>query len=317
MKKPLWAKYYKMNVYKIHISVFFLLFISLTGFGQQDPQYTHYQYNTMTVNPAYTGSRGHLTLLSLYRSQWVGLEGSPKTITFGIDSPIGKFNGLGLSIVQDQLGPSQETYIDVNYAHHLIVNRKGDRLALGLKAGVRFFSLDWSKGRFRDPEAAFNENINTKLLPSIGAGVFYYTKKWYLGLSTPNILTNMHYDEIQESEALERMHFFLIGGYVFDLNRNLKFKPSFFVKQVLGAPLAVDASANFLVYETLNLGVNYRWDDSVSGLFGFQISPKLNMGYAYDFSINELNNYNSGTHEIFIRYQWISRINRLKSPRFF
>ncbi len=306
-----------MNKYKIHISVVVVLFISLLGFGQQDPQYTHYQYNTMTVNPAYTGSRGHLTLLSLYRNQWVGIEGAPRTITFGIDSPIGRFNGLGLSIVQDDLGPSQETYIDFNYAHQLVVNQKGDRLALGLKAGVRFFSLDWSKGRFRDPEATFNENINTKLLPSIGAGIFYYTNKWYLGLSTPNIFTNAHYDEIQESEALERMHFFLVGGYVFDLNPDLKFKPSFFVKQVLGAPLAVDVSANFLIYETLNLGVNYRWDDSVSALFGFQISPKLNMGYAYDFSINELNNYNAGTHEIFLRFQLINRVDRLKSPRFF
>lgn len=255
--------------------------------------------------------------MSLYRSQWVGIEGSPQTITFGIDSPIGKFDGLGLSIVQDELGPSEETYIDANYAHQLIVNRKGDRLALGLKASVRFFSLDWSKGRFRDPDVAFSENINSRLLPSVGAGVFYYTSKWYLGLSTPNVFTNAHYDEIQESEAIERLHFFLIGGYVFDVNADLKFKPSFFVKQVQGSPLAVDVSANFLAYETLNLGVNYRWDDSISGLIGFQISPKLNMGYAYDFSINELNNYNSGTHEIFLRYQFISRENRLKSPRFF
>jgi len=274
-------------------------------------------YNTMTVNPGYTGSRGHLALLSLYRSQWVGIEGSPQTITFGIDSPISLVDGVGLSIVQDQLGPSSETYIDGNYAHQLIVNRKGDRLALGLKAGIRFFNLDWSKGRHRDPDVVFNENINSKLLPSVGAGIFYYTSKWYLGLSTPNILTNQHYDEIQEAEALERMHFFLIGGYVFDLNPDLKFKPSFFAKQVLGAPLAVDVSANFLVYETLNLGVNYRWDDSISALFGFQLTPQWNIGYAYDYSINELNNYNSGTHEIFLRFQLISKENKLKSPRFF
>ncbi|MFS4492746.1 type IX secretion system membrane protein PorP/SprF [Maribacter sp. 2308TA10-17] len=306
-----------MTLLRKYLLVLTLALASYAGFSQQDPQYTHYQYNTMTVNPGYSGSRGHLTLLSMFRSQWVGLEGSPQTITFGIDSPIGKFDGIGLSIVQDQLGPSTETYIDGNYAHQLVLNRKGHRLALGLKAGVRFFSLDWSKGLFRDPEAIFNENINTKLLPSIGAGLFYYTDKFYLGLSTPNVFTNAHYDEIQESEALERMHFFLIGGYVFDLNHDLKFKPSFFVKQVLGAPLAVDVSANFLVYETLNLGVNYRWDDSVSGLLGFQISPKFNIGYAYDFSINELNNYNTGTHEIFLRYQWISSENRLKSPRFF
>lgn len=294
-----------------------LLALSTLGYGQQDPQFTHYNYNTMTVNPGYTGSRGHLAVLSLFRSQWLGIEGSPQTITFGIDSPIGIFDGVGLSIVQDVLGPSQETYIDGNYSHQLILNRKGDKLALGLKAGVRFFSLDWSKGRHRDPDVVFNENINSKLLPSVGAGIFYFTEKAYLGLSTPNVFTNQHYDEIQEAEAVERMHFFLVGGYVFDLNPDLKFKPSFFAKQVLGAPLSIDVSANFLVYETLNLGVNYRWDDSLSALLGFQVSPKFNLGYAFDYSINELNNYNTGTHEIFLRFQLISKDKKLKSPRFF
>jgi len=306
-----------MNNFQLHKLTIFLLLLSFFGYGQQDPQYTHYNYNTMTVNPGYTGSRGHLAIISLYRSQWVGLEGSPQTITFGIDSPIGVSDGVGISIIQDQLGPSSETYIDGNYAHQLILNRKGDKLALGLKAGVRFFSLDWSKGIHRDPDVVFNQNVNSKLLPSIGAGIFYYTKKAYLGLSTPNIFTNQHYDEIQEAEALERMHFFLVGGYVFDLNSEVKFKPSFFVKQVLGAPLSVDVSTNFLVYETLNLGVNYRWNESLSALFGFRISPKFNIGYAYDYNINELNNYNTGTHEIFLRFQVISRENRLKSPRFF
>ncbi len=285
--------------------------------AQQDPQVTHYMYNTMTVNPGYTGSRGHLALISLFRDQWVGIEGSPRTITFGLDSPLSPFDGIGLSIVQDELGPSEETYIDANYAHQLVLNNRGHRLALGLKAGVRFFSLDWGKGIFREPETRFNENINSKLLPSVGAGVFYYTQNAYLGLSTPNVFTNAHYDEIQEAEATERLHLFLIGGYVFNLNSELKFKPSFFVKQVTGAPISVDVSANFLINNALNLGVNYRWDDSVSGLFGFQISPKFNVGYAYDYSINNLNNYNTGTHEIFLRYQWITRENKLKSPRFF
>lgn len=306
-----------MKSFETYKIIFVLLIMSAVGYGQQDPQFTQYNYNTMTVNPGYTGSRGHLAILSLYRSQWMGIEGSPQTITFGIDSPIGISDGVGISIIQDVLGPSQETYIDGNYAHQLILNRKGDKLALGLKAGVRFFSLDWSKGRYRDPDAAFNENINSKLLPSVGAGIFYYTKKAYLGLSTPNVFTNQRYDEIQEAEALERMHFFLVGGYVFDLNPDLKFKPSFFVKQVLGAPLAVDVSANFLLYETLNLGVNYRWGDSLSALFGFQISSKFNLGYAYDYSINELNNYNTGTHEIFLRFQLVSKEKKLKSPRFF
>ena len=272
----------------------------------------------MTVNPGYAGSRGHLTVLSFYRSQWVGIEGSPKTITFGIDSPIGIFDGVGLSIIQDELGPSAETYIDGNYAHQLILNKKGDRLALGLKAGVRFFNLDFSKGIRRDQDdAQFNENVKGKLLPSIGAGVFYYSDKAYFGLSVPNFFPSEHYDRDIERKSDETMHFNLIGGFVFDLNSYLKFKPSFFAKQVVGAPLSVDVSTNFLLYETLNLGVNYRWNDSVAAIFGVQISSQFNIGYAYDYTTSGLTNYNSGTHEIFLRYQWISRENRLKSPRFF
>ncbi|MBC8766937.1 type IX secretion system membrane protein PorP/SprF [Arenibacter sp. BSSL-BM3] len=296
-----------------------LLFLPMfyVSFGQQEPQYTHYNFNTMTVNAGYTGSRGHLTILSLYRSQWAGIEGAPSTITFGIESPIGLFDGLGLSIIHDELGPSQETYMDGNYAHNLILNRNGDRLSLGLKAGIKFMSLDWSKGRYREPEAAFNENINSRVLPTIGAGLFYYTNRYYFGVSTPNILTGKHYDAIAESEASDLVHLYLIGGYVFDLTPDLKFKPSFFVKNVVGGTVSIDASINFLTYETLNLGVNYRLEDSLSALIGFQINTKINMGYAYDYSINQLNNYNSGTHEIFFRYQLISKDKKLKSPRFF
>lgn len=307
----------KKKMHLITVVLPFVLF-SLSGYGQQDPQYTQYQYNPMTVNAGYTGSRGHLTILSLYRSQWVGIEGSPKTMTFGIDSPVGLFDGVGLSIIRDEWGPASETYLDANYAHQLVLNRKGDRLALGLKAGVRFFSLDFSRGlRREDDDPQFNENIKGELLPTVGAGVFYFTDSAYLGLSVPNLFPSEHYDRNVERKSDENLHLNLIGGYVFDLNPDLMFKPSFLVKQVMGAPLSVDISANFLVYETLNLGVNYRYDDSVAGILGFQLSPQFNMGYAYDYTTGELQNYNSGSHEIFLRYQWISRDKKLKSPRFF
>lgn len=312
----------KMNTKKRHIipklsfiAMFLLCVPNL--FGQQEPQYTQYNYNTMTVNPGYTGSRGHFAAISLFRSQWVGLEGSPKTISLGLDSPFEKFDGIGLSIVQDQIGPSSETFIDVNYAHNIILNRKGHKLALGVKAGGRFLSVDWSKGTFRDPDVLFNENINSEFLPTVGAGLFYYTGNAYVGVSTPNILYNKRYDVLEESVGKDRMHLYFIGGYVFNINPLLKFKPSTFVKYVEGAPLIADLSLNFLLYERLNLGVNYRWDDSVGALFGFQISPQFNIGYAYDYNTNELNAYNSGTHEIFIRYQLISKLTKIKSPRFF
>ncbi len=295
--------------------VLFLVFIN--SYGQQEPQYTQYNYNTMTVNPGYTGSRGHLTITSLFRNQWADIEGAPATLSFGLESPVGLFDGFGISIIHDELGPSQETFIDGNYAHHLILNRNGDRLALGIKAGMKFLSLDWSKGRYREPEAAFNENINSEILPALGAGLFYYTNRFYLGASTPNLLNGKHYDDVAESQASDKMHLYFIGGYVIDLNPDLKFKPSIFVKNVLGGSVSFDASLNFLIHETLNLGVNYRLEDSLSALMGFQISTQIDMGYEYDYSINALNSYNQGTHEIFFRYQLISKVKKLKSPRFF
>ncbi|KGK32282.1 type IX secretion system membrane protein PorP/SprF [Cellulophaga sp. E6(2014)] len=298
------------------LTVALLLFVYCVQ-GQQDPQFTLYNYNTMTVNPGYAGSRGHMAVLSLYRDQWVGIDGAPRTISLGIDSPIGLFDGIGLSVIQDDIGPSQETFIDGNYSHQLILNRRGDRLGLGVKAGIRMFSLDWSKGLYRDQDAVFNQNVNSKILPTIGAGIFYYTDRSYLGVSVPNIVTNLRYDEIEEEEASEKVHYYFIAGYVFDLNRKLKFKPSVFAKHVNGAPLTVDTSANFLLYEKVNFGVNYRWDESISALMGFQITPQFSMGYAYDFTTNNLTRYNSGTHEIFLRYQFLSLQTILKSPRFF
>ena len=298
----------------------FLLLIVLATISlsaQQDPQFTQYSYNPMTVNAGYTGSRGHTAFLALHRSQWTGIEGAPRTITFSIDAPFKLFDGIGLSLIHDEIGPAQETYLDGNYAHTIRVNRSGGNLGLGIKAGARMLSIDWSKGRFRDPEAAFNENVNSEILLTLGAGLFYYNEYSYLGLSVPNVLRNRHYDAIQESEATEDLHFYLIGGYVLDLSPDLKFKPSFYAKHATGGVLSVDVSANFLVKEALTVGVNYRVTESISGLLGLRVSPKLSFGYAYDYNTGNLSNYGSGSHEFFIKYQLVSSITAIKSPRFF
>ncbi len=303
------------NLQKGLLALFCLVCIICTA--QQEPQYTQYQYNTMSVNPAYAGSQGHPTITSLYRNQWVNIKGSPKTISLGIDTPLKLFSGLGLSIVRDELGPSNEVYFDVNYAHSIVLNRKGHRLAFGLKAGGRYLSVDWSKGIYKDPDVAFQENINGKLLPSIGPGIFYYTENAYLGISTPNLIKNQRYDDIKEAIGTDRMHLYLIGGYVFTLNPSLKFKPSTFVKYADGAPLIFDVSANFLINEKLHLGLSYRWNDSINALLGFYISPKFQFGYSYDYTTTNLGNYNAGSHELFLRFNLIPRITKLKSPRFF
>jgi len=308
---------FQMKKYVTYIvPVFCFLMVHVT-WAQQDPQFTFYTYNTMSVNPAYAGSRGHLTILGLHRSQWVGLDGAPTSQTLGIDTPVGKNVGLGFTLVNDVLGPSNEIFLDGNISYTLQLDDRGRRLSFGVKGGGRILNVDFTKGIFRDPDVVFQDNIRNRFFPTVGAGIYYHTERSYLGAAVPNFFTQDHYSDLEESIAIERMHYFFIGGTVFDLDYNIKFKPAFFVKFVPGAPLIADVSGSVLLHEKLNLGVAYRWDDSVSGLLGLQISPSLHVGYAYDLTTTNLRNYNSGTHEIFIRFEFKSEEQKLKSPRFF
>lgn len=307
----------KSSFIKGLILVVFTALLSFETQAQQDPQYTQYMYNTMSVNPGYAGQRNVLSATALYRTQWVGIDGAPKTITFGIHSPLKNERiGLGLNIVSDQLGPAEETSIDANVSYTIPVDESGDlELSFGIKGGLHILDTDWSKGRFQNSDRLFNENIDL-ISPTLGAGLYLHSEKWYLGLSVPNILNTEYYDDFQESIATERLHYFLIGGYVFDLSDNTKLKPAFLVKGVSGAPLIADLSVNALFNDKFTLGLAYRWDDSVSGLVGFQINPGLFLGYAYDATTTALNNYNSGTHEIMLRFE-LQQIGKILSPRFF
>ncbi len=306
----------KIALIKSLVLVVFALLLSEASNAQQDPLYTQYMYNTMSVNPAYAGQRETLSITGLYRTQWVGIDGAPKTLTFGLHTPLrNRRIGLGLNVVSDQIGPSKETYFDVNFSYTLPLNNDETKLSFGFKGGLHFLDTDWSKGTFQNPDTAFNQNLSL-FSPTIGAGLYLHSYKWYLGLAVPNFITTKHYDNFQESVATEKTHFFLIGGYVFDLNETTKLKPSFLVKAVSGAPIIADVSANVLFNEKLTLGLAWRWDDSVSGLAGFQVSNELFIGYAYDFTTTRLNNYNSGSHEIILRWE-LQKVVRILSPRFF
>lgn len=284
--------------------------------AQQDPQYTDYMFNTLTVNSAYAGSRGHLTATGLHRTQWVGLDGAPTTQSFSVESPVGKNVGLGVVLVNDRLGPSDEFYLDANFSYTINLNNDS-RLSFGIKGGGRMLNIDWTRGSYQEQEDVFQQNIENKFLPTIGAGVYWHSNNSYIGLSVPNFLTDEHYDGVQNAIAAERLHYFLIAGKVFDLSPRIKFKPAFLGKFVVGAPIIADLSANFMFDDTLRLGLAYRWDDSVSGLIGLQVGPKLMIGYAYDATTTRLRNFNSGTHEIMLRFELRSREKQLKSPRFF
>lgn len=291
--------------------------ITISTQAQQEPQYTQYMYNTLTINPGYTGSVGYLEAALLHRSQWVGIDGAPRTQAFTLHSPISNKVGLGFSAVNDALGPANQLYIDGNFSYTIDVGYES-KIAFGLKAGAKVLNVDWSKGIFlQQGDALLNTNINDRIAPSIGAGVYYYTDRWYAGFSVPNFIRSDYYDDIEEATVSDRLHYYVMGGYVFDISDGLKFKPAVLGKIVSGAPVTVDVSANFLIQEKVTLGASYRYDDSVSALAGFQISRSLFAGYSYDYSVTELNKYNDGSHEIILRFQLMPKSSRIKSPRFF
>lgn len=306
---------HKSSFIKGLIALVFILISALSN-AQQDPQYTHYMFNTLSVNPAYAGQRETLSVVGLHRTQWVGIDGAPQTQSLGIHSPLRNERvGLGLNIVRDALGPASETFIDANFSYTVPLNASDLKLSFGVKGGLHMLDTDWTKGLFQNPDVAFNNNLNL-ISPMIGAGLYMHTRKWYLGMAIPNFIETDHYDDFEESVATERMHFYIIGGYVFNINETTELKPAFLVKGVSGAPIIADVSANFWFQKKLTAGLAWRWDDSISALVGLQVTPGMFVGYSYDMTTTGLNNYNSGTHEITLRFE-IKRVGRILSPRFF
>ncbi|WP_267740669.1 PorP/SprF family type IX secretion system membrane protein [Myroides injenensis] len=286
--------------------------------AQQDPQYTQYMYNTNQVNPAYAGTRGTMTVFGLYRTQWVGLDGAPKTANLSVSSPIGESGlGLGVNFTNDRLGAMDENNIsiDLSYAIDLNVDYK---LAFGLKGTANLLNVDYTKLHIHNTtDPVSQENIDNKFTPNVGAGIYLYSDKAYLGFSVPNFLTTTRYDDNDLTTMRQKLNYYLIGGYVFDFSDNVKFKPAFLAKAIEGAPLQVDLTANFLLAEKVTVGAAYRWDAAVSALAGFQVNDNLFIGYTYDFETTDLRRYNSGSHEIFLRFELFNRSGRINAPRFF
>ncbi|MEQ3665210.1 MULTISPECIES: type IX secretion system membrane protein PorP/SprF [unclassified Olleya] len=289
--------------------------------AQQDAQYTQYMYNTLSINPAYAGSRDGLSALLLYRTQWVGLDGAPDTGSFNIHSPFGDEQnvGLGLSVVNDRIGPTQETYFDVSFSYSINTSDEG-RLSFGLNGGGSLLDIKYSElSSYNNGDVLLQSDIDNKFSPQIGAGVYYRNSdKWYLGLSVPNILETKYFDDASLSQASERMHFYLMGGYVFDINQDLKLKPAFLVKQVSGSPLQADLTANALYKDKFTVGLAYRWDAAVSGLLGYQVSESLMLGFGYDREVTDLGQtkFDSGSFEVFLRFE-PRDLTKILSPRFF
>lgn len=286
--------------------------------AQQDPQYTQYMYNTIQVNPAYAGSRGVMSVFGLYRTQWVGLEGAPKTAAFSVNTPLGDSKlGLGVSFLNDRLGAMDENNISIDLSYTIDVS-ESYKLGFGVKGTANLLNVDYTKlNRYNPNDPMFATNVENQFSPNIGAGLYVYSEKTYFGFSVPNFLESDRYDDNEYATMKQKMTYYFIGGHVFDLSPSLKFKPAFLAKAVSGAPLQVDLTANFMINEKFVIGGAYRWDAAFSGLVGFQISDGLFVGYSYDAETTKLANYNSGSHEVFLRFELFNRYNRITSPRFF
>jgi type IX secretion system PorP/SprF family membrane protein len=287
--------------------------------AQQDPHYTQYMYNMNVINPAYAGSKENLSIGMLYRKQWVEIEDAPTTATFSGHAPVGKNVGLGLSVISDKIGPVEENNIYGDFSYTLQLGGE-HKLAFGLKAGLTlhqvglFSDINHTLPDQNDP--AFAQNTSNSYF-NLGSGLFYYTNKYYLALSVPNMMKSKHLDFNGRKFGSEVSHYFLTGGYVFDVSENIKFKPFFMMKSAFNAPTSLDLSTNFLFNEKFEAGVTYRLEDSFGAMINYAISPNVKLGYAYDHIVSDLNVTTPSSHEIVLLFDLNFPRKVSSSPRFF
>lgn len=296
-----------------------MFFSVLQVSAQQDSQFTQYMYNTITINPAYAGSRGALSVFGLYRTQWVGLDGAPETSTFSVNTPLNNSNlGLGVSLINDKIGPTNKNSLSTDLSY--TVQTSADfKLSFGIKGTVNMFNLDPNKLHPESQGDPQFQNLENKFSPNVGAGIYWHSDKAYVGLSVPSFIETNRYDDNDIAIYKDRINYYLMAGYVFDLDhyQYVKFKPAVLAKMVEGAPLQVDVSANFMFMDKFVLGAAYRWSAALSAMAGFQVSKGMYIGYGYDRETTNLSHYNSGSHEIFLRYEFLNSSSKITTPRFF
>lgn len=289
--------------------------------GQQDPMYTQYVFNLQTVNPAYVGYWQTMGFTLLSRNQWVGLNGHPTTQTFSFQTPLRSQNvGIGFNVILDKIGLEKRLLLNIDYSYQIFLSANTS-LRFGIKGGFTNYSNNLNEYVQGDPnqsDPVFQGNIENKFMPNFGIGFFLSNAKYYLSLSLPKIIENSYKSNVNNySTKSEMRHMFFAGGMMFNLSDNVKFKPSFMTKSVLGSPFEYDISANFLLAERFWIGGMYRSGDSYGVIAQWIINRKLRFGYAFDFTITDLRNYQNGVHEVMISYEFIPAKRKYVSPRYF
>lgn len=287
--------------------------------AQQDPMFSQYMFNMLSVNPAYAGSADLLSVNAIYRDQWVDFDGAPRTQTITAHSPLRKETlSVGGSIINDSHGKIRQTGLYGDVSYRIFFDRS--KLAFGLKGGINFFQANLTElSPVEADDPAFQQNINNRTLPNFGAGVMWYSQTTYVGLSVPKILSNKLIDGTLPDfkNNSERQHFFLVAGTVLEVNNYINFKPAGTLRVVNGAPPSFDLTANFMFYEKFWVGAMYRFQESVGMLLQYEINNKMRIGYAYDYSTTDIGNYSSGSHEIMLGVDFGKNAGGDISPRFF
>lgn len=316
-----------MKTKNIRYRLLLVLFIGLAVISpkalmaQYQPQFTQYMFNEMSINPAYTGARECLSATLMYRNQWTGIDGAPQTETFTIHSPIANQKmGIGLSIINDQITVMRNTGIYANYAYRMPLSK--GKLSFGLSAGFlnHYENLsELNPGEANDPQ--FAANTPKLMLPNAGFGAFYYTPKFYAGLSIPKLILNTvaasDAKKVTNKASVKDWNLHLTAGYVASVREGFKLKPTILIRKTGGAPAEIDLSLNALFNDMLWFGVGYRTGDAASVVAGLQITKQLRFGYAYDYTLTTLKKFNSGSHEFNLSYDFSFDKSRIATPRFF
>ena len=290
-------------------------------YAQTEPMYSQYMYNMLGVNPAYAGNREATSFNFFQRRQWVGLAGAPQTTSVSLD---GAFNdnklGWGVQAYDDKLGVERADGVNMMMATHIQVSDKGT-LSGGLSMGLMNYRIDLLnvQGRYTPSDPAFYSNFN-KWLPAVGLGIYYNTDKFYAGFSVPNVLKSRltAFDVMNSGiQKVNSTHLFFTSGYVFDVNEDVKIKPSTMIKAVGGAPIEADFNTNVWLKNVIGLGFSYRTGDAMVAMAEAQINNNLRVGYAYDITISPLKYYNNGSHELMFRYEFGNNNTKIKSTRYF
>jgi len=300
-------------------TLYLLMGMSFYGISQQDPVFTQYMNNILTIQPAYAGISGSLNITGISRAQWVGFEGAPNTNSLTISGPMRRFNvGLGLSIVNDKWGPIRQNGVYVDYAYHVKL-RQDQFLSFGVKGGFNISQAYLTDLWVNDPnDMVFANDVKINFLPNLGVGVMWHSDRFFLGVSSPKILKNRMQNENGENVYREVLHFYGMGGYVFFLSDVLKFKPTILYRWAERTPSFVDFSGSFLLYDRVWIGATYRMKNSYGLIFQFNVNTQLKFGYSYDQTTFHPTQVNSGTHEFLISYDFVySRRGRQVVPRYF